>query len=568
MRLSAAVPLAALMTFACSSGPGFPYQNPNAPVERRADDLLRRMTPEEKLAVLKGAPVQRLGIPAIHTDEGALAGRVFPPDIAMAAAWDPGLVAQEARIIAREALAHGHDQVLGPMLKTADGANSTGGYGEDPWLASRIAVAYVSAMQGEGAIATLRCFPAGNPGSVKTDERALNEIYFPPFRAAVEEAGAWAIMPASPANLQVVTDVLEKDWGFKGFVITPAASAGRADDDEVRRVLRAMFAAGMFERGPVKETDSKERRLTAWNATAESMVLLKNQGDVLPLPTGKVHSIAVIGSALAGPGIGERAGTLFQVGIASGDSVKEATDLARKSDAAIVTGPDDLIQAVAGANKNTIAILNEGSPVHAARWMNQVPALLSAWLAGPDSGHAIAAVVFGDINPSGKLPFTIPPFTAPDSSADASPEGIYVGYRYFDKHNVEPLFPFGYGLSYTTFALSDLRIFPATPRYGQLLQLAMKVRNTGARAGAEVVQVYVHQVKSSVDRPVRELKAFQRVALKPGETREVTFELDRRAMSFYDPVVKTWATEPGVFEVLVGASSRDIRLKGAFELFE
>jgi beta-glucosidase len=143
-----------------------------------------------------------------------------------------------------------------------------------------------------------------------------------------------------------------------------------------------------------------------------------------------------------------------------------------------------------------------------------------------------------------------------------------VGYRDFDKRNVEPLFPFGYGLAYSTFAYSDLRVFPATPRYGQLVQLALKVRNTGARAGADVVQVYVHQVKSSVDRPVKELKAFQRVELKGGETREVTFELDRRSMSFYDPMMKTWATEPGVFEVLVGASAGDIRLKRSFELFE
>ncbi len=564
MRLPAAVLLAALTTIGCSIGrsPAFPYQNPKTSVERRVEDLLRRMTPEEKLALLKGAPNQRLGIPAIHTDDGASAGRIFPPGIAMAAAWNPDLVAQEARVIARDELARGYDQVLGPAINTNDG------YGEDPWLASRMTVAYVGALQGEGVIATLGRFPANNADGVKADERTLNEIYFPPFRAAVEEAGAWSIIPSSPSNPKVVTDVLEKDWGFKGFVTTPAASIGGTqdvDDDKVRRLLRAMFAAGIFERGVAgKSADSEDRRAIVWNAAVESIVLLKNDRDVLPLQTGKVHSIAVIGRALAVPGIRERAGTMFQVGYASGDSVKEASDLAQRSDVAIVAGPDDLIQAIASANRNTIAILSEGSPVHPARWINQVPALLSAWLPGQDSGHAIAAVVFGDFSPSGKLPFTFPR----DSRQAAANAGIYVGYRFADKHNIEPLFPFGYGLSYTRFAYSDLKVFPATPRYGQLVQLALKVGNTGTRAGAEVVQVYVHDVKSSVDRPVKELKAFQRVELKAGETREVTFELDRRAMSFYDPVVKTWATEPGVFEVLVGASSRDIRLKGSLELFE
>src|SRR5690349_23199526 len=160
MRLSAAVPLAALMTIACSVGnsPEFPYQDPKASVERRAEDLLRRMTPEEKVSVLRSAPVQRLGIPAIRTEDGSAAGKVFPPDIAMAAAWNPGLVAEQARVIARGALARGHAQVLGPKLNTGEGDNGTDGYGEDPWLASRMTVAYVGGMEGEGVIATLRRF--------------------------------------------------------------------------------------------------------------------------------------------------------------------------------------------------------------------------------------------------------------------------------------------------------------------------------------------------------------------------------------------------------------------------
>ncbi|MGD1068945.1 MAG: glycoside hydrolase family 3 C-terminal domain-containing protein [Bryobacteraceae bacterium] len=566
MRISAAVPLAALITLGCSVGnkPALPYQDPKSSIGRRVEDLFRRLTPNEKLALMRGEANQRLGIPAIHSDDGAGAKGDFPPGIAMAATWDPAVVGQAAQAIARDALAQGRDQLL------ASSVNGGEGYGEDPWLASRMTVAWVAAMQGEGEIATLRDFPVSRPDDAKLDDRTLNEIYFPPFRAAIEEAGAWSIMPAAQETPESAADVLEKDWGFKGF-LAPWTSAGNVDEDRIRRLLFAMFVAGMFDRhGPVRPVDAQERRTAAWNATAESIVLLKNKADLLPVEAGKVHSIAVIGPALAVPdfivnAIRARAGSAFQVEFAPGDSAdsrQAATDLARKCDAAIVAGPDDLIQAIATANKNTIAILNSGSPTN-GQWIDQVPALLSAWLAGPESGHALAAVIFGDIDPSGKLPVTL----AKDSKA-AQGEGVYVGYRYFDKHNIEPLFPFGYGLSYTTFVYSDLKIFPANPQYGQIVQVALKVKNTGSRAGAEVVQVYVHQVKSSVDRPVRELKAFKRVELKPGETREVALELDRHSMSFWDPLVRSWEAQPGVFEVLVGASSRDIRLNGTFELIQ
>lgn len=265
-----------------------------------------------------------------------------------------------------------------------------------------------------------------------------------------------------------------------------------------------------------------------------------------------------------------RAGSTYQVAFAaadSTDSLKSAVELARKSDAALVAGSDDLIRAIAAANGKTIAILNAGSPCDPERWIDQVPAVLDAWISGPESGHALAAAIFGDIDPSGKLPVTFAR-AAKDSNDAGGGEGIYVGYRYFDKHNIEPLFPFGYGLSYTTFAYSDLKIFPAAPQYGQLVQVALKVKNTGSRAGAEVVEVYVHQEKASVDRPFRELKAFKRVELKPGETREVALELDRHSMSFWDPLVKSWEAQPGVFDVLVGSSSRDIRLNGTFELVQ
>jgi beta-glucosidase len=207
------------------------------------------------------------------------------------------------------------------------------------------------------------------------------------------------------------------------------------------------------------------------------------------------------------------------VNYASGGRIPEAVELARKSEVALLFGGSSaLIESIENVNPKTIVVLDRPERV------DGVPAILVSW-----GRHDVGPVIFGRVNPSGKLPVTGP----------------------------ETMFAFGAGLSYTTFRYSDLQIFPRTPRYGQLVQAVLKVTNTGTRSGAEVVGLYVNQ----------KLKAFRRVDLKPGESRTVSFELDRRAMSFYDPLVKTWATEPGVFEVLAGSSPRDIRLRGTFELF-
>jgi len=238
-------------------------------------------------------------------------------------------------------------------------------------------------------------------------------------------------------------------------------------------------------------------------------------------------------------------------------------------------GQDELIASVAAANQNTIVVIVAGAPVTMTKWIGRVPAVVQAWYGGQEAGHAIGDILFGAQNPSGKLPVTFPK-QWPDSPAfgrypgenlhTAYAEGIYVGYRGFDKRNVEPLFPFGYGLSYTKFDYSGLKITPAKVAAGKQVQVTMQVRNSGSRAGAEIVQLYVHDVKSSVDRPLKELKGFRRVMLNPGEARSVSFTLDHSALSFYSTAKDEWVAEPGAFEVWIGASSRDIRLKGAFEL--
>jgi len=238
-------------------------------------------------------------------------------------------------------------------------------------------------------------------------------------------------------------------------------------------------------------------------------------------------------------------------------------------------GQDELIQAVAAVNKKTIVVFNAGDSVGVMKWIDQVPGLVDAWYGGEEGGKAIADVLFGDDNPSGKLPFTFLRKLEDSPSYGNYPgvnlhvkyaEGIYVGYRYFDKHtDVTPLFPFGYGLSYTSFALSKLEV-PKTMSGETTATLRVTVKNTGDRKGAEVVQLYLGDPGASVDRPVRELKGFERVELEAGESRTVSFAVDRRALSFYSTEHHAWMAEPGKFEVYVGTSSRELPLQGSFTL--
>jgi beta-glucosidase len=276
----------------------------------------------------------------------------------------------------------------------------------------------------------------------------------------------------------------------------------------------------------------------------------------------------------------------------------EAVALAARSDAAVVVvgyspalesegfdrpsmdlpaGQDDLIQAVAAANEHTVVVVAAGAPVNMTRWIERVPAVLYAWYGGEEAGHAVGDLLFGVAVPSGKTPVTFPRRIEDSTAWGHYPgkdlhveygEGIYVGYRGFDRSGVEPLFPFGHGLSYTTFEYSGLEVSPKAVKRGDTVDVTLRVRNSGARPGAEVVQLYVRDPESSVDRPEKELKGFRRVMLQPGETRPVSFTLDRSALSFFDPGKREWVAQPGAFEVLVGASSRDIRLRGAFRLVD
>jgi len=234
-------------------------------------------------------------------------------------------------------------------------------------------------------------------------------------------------------------------------------------------------------------------------------------------------------------------------------------------------GQDELIAAVEKANPHTIVVLNTGDPVTMTKWLDSTPALLDMWYGGQEGGNALASILFGDANPSGKLPVSLPKKFEDSPAAKNYPgqnlevnyaEGIYVGYRYYDTKNIEPQFPFGFGLSYTTFEYSDLKLnrIEFAGRDGRW-ECSVKVRNTGQRAGAEVVQLYVHDGHSKIDRPAHELKAFDRVELKAGESQTIQFKLDNSAFEYWSPQTKAWTLDPGTFEIQIGASSRDIRLK-------
>lgn len=261
--------------------------------------------------------------------------------------------------------------------------------------------------------------------------------------------------------------------------------------------------------------------------------------------------------------------------IFAGTNYNVETEGKDREDLQLPDGQDELIKAVSKVNKNVVVVLTTGSPVLMDSWLGDVQGVMETWFGGELMAEAAVDVLTGEFNPSGKLPMTFPhkwedcsaykTYKAEDSVTYYS-DGIYVGYRHFDKNNIRPLFPFGYGLSYTNFKYSDLSVSPADLSGSGNVLVSFTLENTGKVAGGEVSQLYLKDAESSIDRPVKELKGFRKIHLNPGEKKTVTFTLDKNAMSYFDPASKKWTAEPGRFEVLVGSSSEDIRLTGSFNL--
>ena len=596
----------------------------------------------------------------------------LPAPISLAAGWDPALGVAYGKVQGAETRALANDLLEAPDINIArmpQGGRTFEGFGEDPFLVGRISVANIQGIQSQNVIANVKHYAANNQEEGRHNmnevigERALREIYLPAFEASVKEGHVASVMCAYPAvngsyaceSDFLLKQVLRQEWGFEGFVtpdylavhnMVPALHAGldvdalRGDeglfsakdmkpaidsgkltvsllDEALVRRFRTMMEAGVWDHPPVLQPIAqKENGAEARRIAEQGMVLLKNQGAILPLNAAALHSIALIGpyasKAYTGgggssvvraiytvaplEGLQNRAGAKVAITLLDGSDVAKAAEAARSADVAIVMAgdrgtegrdhelplsgnQDQLIDAVASANPHTVLVLKSGSAV-LMPWLDKVPAVLEAWYPGEEDGNAVAAVLFGDVNPSGKLPITFPrsasdtPIKTPqqypgDAKVDSYDrvahydEGIFVGYRWFDSKGIEPLFPFGYGLSYTTFSLGKLAISSAQFLPGGMLGVDFDVANTGQRAGAEVAQLYIGKPSSAgTPEPPKELAGFQKVSLQPGRSQHVHLSLDARSFSHWDTTTHSWKIAPGTYRILVGTSSRDIKLQG------
>ncbi len=409
-----------------------------------------------------------------------------------------------------------------------------------------------------------------------------------------------------------------------------AYSEGKITDRDLdavlRRLLRVMFLVGLFDNKktlPKGKRNTSDHQELARKIAEDGMVLLKNDNNILPLDINKINKLAILGpnrdkkfgkwlyggsSAVKPPyeitplkGLKEKCKgkckfvtepkdadfTIIFAGLnhdSEGKLVRsdEGTEEvpighdAEGTDRAQLELPDEqvnLINQTVQENPKTIVVLLNGSPIAMNGWLENVPAVLETWYPGMEGGHAIVNVLFGDINPSGKLPLTFPKRLS-DSPAHKSTrtfpgedlkvfydENIFVGYRYFDNENIEPLFPFGFGLSYTEFSYENLKLEKKGTSETITVTVQVDVKNTGSRTGADVVQLYIQDVESSVERPPKELRGFKKVMLSPQEKKTITFTLVNNDFAFYDETIHDWRTEPGEFNILVGSSSRDIHLQ-------
>lgn len=710
------------------------YLDESQGMEERVEDALKRMTLDEKIAVIhaqskfSSAGVKRLGFPDLWTDDGPHGVRpdvlwdeweqagqtndscvAFPALTCLAATWNPSLARLYGESLGEEALYRNKHVILGPgvnIYRTPLNGRNFEYMGEDPWLASRMVVPYVQGLQSKGVAACVKHYALNNDENYRhqvnviVSDRALREIYLPAFEAAVKEGKAWSIMGAynlyknqhNCHNNILLNKILKQEWGFDGAVISDWGGAHSTEeaitngldlefgtwtdgltmgatnaydnyylanaykrlikegkfttrelDEKVRRVLRLMFRTNMNRQRPYGSMCSEAHYDAARKIAGEGVVLLKNDRNILPIPTGArilvvgenaikmmtvgggSSSLKVQREVLPLDGMRERfqhvdyargyVGDTVQSynGVTVGRSlydlrtpealIAEAVEKAKSADYVVVFGglnkadyqdceghdrkeyglpygQDALVEALAAVNKNVVYVNISGNAV-AMPWMNKVPAVLQGWFIGSEAGHALADVLSGDVNPSGKLPYTwyqrledtgahalnaFPGVWRSDRQIidEEYKEGIFVGYRWADMKRVKPLFAFGHGLSYTSFEIGKVTADKQVVKGKETISFTVSVKNTGKKAGAETVQLYVTDQKSTLPRPVKELKAFQKVFLQPGESREVTLTLDKRSLSFFDDRLQQWVAEDGEFEARIGNSSGNIIRKLPF----
>ena len=589
----------------------------------------------------------------------------FPTAATVANSWDPALCEAVGRAIGEEAAACRVNVLLGPGLNTKRSplcGRSFEYFSEDPYLSGKLAAGYVRGVQSQGVAACPKHFAANSQELRRMasdsilDERTLRELYLTGFEIVVREARPKAVMSAynkvngtyANENAHLLMDILRGEWGFDGAVVTdwggandrvaavkngstlemPSPGLGAA-----RKLLKAIETGELTEAEldarveellglvlPTSEAlaaapdafDQDAHHQLARRAAAESIVLLKNEGDLLPLAPGK--KIALIGEFAAHPryqGAGSsmvnptrvedlktaaEAAGLNLAGYAAGYErgggenaalLAEAAALAKQADAAVVCiGLDEasesegldrshiclpaaqkqLLAAVAAATPNVVAVVSAGSVIETG-WTGLCKAVVHGYLGGQAGAGAVLDVLTGRQNPCGKLAETIPLAYEDTPAAAYFPgrgpnaeyrEGLYVGYRYYETTGKPVRYPFGYGLSYTRFAYSDLHTDEQAVRF--------TVTNTGSRAGAEIAQLYVAKPDASVFRPAKELKGFAKVFLEAGESRTVTIPLDDKAFRYWNVQTNRWETEGGRYQLLVGASVQDIRLQAAVDV--
>jgi len=651
--------------------------------------LISQMTLEEKAGLCSGddfwhtKAVERLGIPRTMVSDGphglrkqsdaadhlgindSIKAVCFPTACATAASFDPEMIRKMGEAIGDSCQHERLSVVLGPAVNIKRSplcGRNFEYFSEDPYLAGAMATAIIQGIQSRNVGTSIKHFALNSQehrrmsSSSDADERTIREIYFPAFEQAVKEAQPWTVMCSynringvyASENPWLLTDVLRKEWGFEGYVmsdwgavsdraagiaagldlempasggvndrkIAEAVRAGKLDEKLVdlacERILNIVFRT-LENAKPETPWDLEAQHAQAADIAAECMVLLKNEDGILPL--AKEDEIAFIGEFAEKPRIqgggsshincfktvsAVEAAKGLKVTYARGydvaaddapeEMIAEAVKAAKAAKAAVIFAglPDSyesegydrthmripdcqvrLIEAVAEANPNTVVVLHNGAPVEMP-WIGRVKGVLEAYLCGQAAGEAAVRVLFGDANPCGHLPETFPLklednpsylFYGGEGDKAEYREGVFVGYRYYDKKKMDVLFPFGFGLSYTSFEYSGLKLSADSLKDTETLTVSVTVRNTGNRAGKTVVQLYVGDVESTPIRPVRELKGFAKVLLQPGESKEVSFTLDKRSFAYWNQQIHDWHVETGVFTIEAGASSRDLPLK-------
>lgn len=664
--------------------------------ESRIVQLISRMTLEEKAAFCSGQnnadtkKIGHLGIPSIKMHDGpngmrkqdetsndenfgaylAVKATCFPSGCALASSWDVDLMKEVAQTIAQECLTESLSILLGPSINIKRSPTCGRNFeylSEDPFLAGKLAAAYITALQKCGVSAGIKHFAANNQetrrqtADMQIDERTLREIYLTAFEIAVKESKPQTLMCAynrlngdyCSEHQMLLHKILRSEWNYDGMVMSDwggvndrvlALKAGLdlempySGDENTQKIIKAVISGELDENildisvkrilhvvfsNLPNSTDHKSfnveaHHLIARKACAESAVLLKNHSDILPL--SKEQNVLLVGEFVRkikyqGGGAAYVRATMidniesclahdfphlnYVLGYRGTKSnhalLTEAVEAAKKADAVIILAglpaeweseafdrkhmsmPQnqiELIEAVAEANRSVVVVLCNGSPIEMP-WADNVDAILEMYLSGQALGGGLSDLLSGRVNPSGKLAESFPlkyehnPAYlnfANHSDYAQYREGLFVGYRYYTTKKFPVRFPFGYGLSYTTYSYSDLQISSTSSDAPYNIEVSVTVKNCGKVFGKEIVQLYVHQCHPRVLRPNRELKGFSKVALYPGKSQRITFSLNMRSFAYYNDVISDWCVDQDNYTIMIGASSEDIRLQQTIDL--